>query len=368
MRRTMEGVRVLACNSSLQGSLSLRGSVTGVHSIGRRSPLIGFGLRREERNFGGERSRLVFGGRGALRRGLEVVRIYGGRGRRLGAHDSCGGSATTGAASRCETGGVLRLEESADHLVSENEAEAGSSPLAKQVFTAKDFLAVNWARLQVVGWLAVVAFGIGASAASASASGMKPSRRYGPPCFASVSSVSGEGPNSRGQGATATPVDSTKGHDQNQGSGDSQEQPVDSKGAQESDSGVDVKNVEIVGHEDEGDEGFDDDNLAEDEGEEAESDEDVGSDDEGMDYPTIGDLEDLDELGELASGAAAAELLSGSGEIESGTFHIPELGMNFVSMLLALTTLFGTLSLQVIIQGECIDAFQNNLRLSKRLQ
>ncbi|KAG0571130.1 hypothetical protein KC19_6G213100 [Ceratodon purpureus] len=304
----MEGVKILACNSSLQASLSLRGPVPRVRSIGGRSRLIGFRLRREER---------IFAGRRELRSGLEVVRIYGGPGRRPGADECCGGSASTGAAAGCESDGVLSLGDSEMRLVSGNEREEESDPLAKQVIEAKDFLAVNWARLQVVGWLAVVAFGIGASAASASVSGIKPSRRYGPPCFASVSSISDKGPDSMGQGETATPADSTKGHDQNQGSGDSHEQPVDSKGGQGSDSSVDVKNVEIVGHEDEGDEEFDDYNLAEDEGEDAESDGEVGSDDEGMDYPTIGDLEDLDELGELASGAAAAELLSGSGEIES---------------------------------------------------
>ena len=322
----MEGVRVLACNSSLQASLSSRGPGARVRSIGKRSPLIGFGLRQQERKIQGERSRLVFGSRRELRRGLEVVRIYGGPLRRPGADDFCEENAA-GAASGRENEGVWSLEDSAKRFIAGNEPGAGSSPLTKQGIQVKDFFAVNWARLQLVGWLAVVAFGIGASAASVSASGLKPSRRHVPPCFASVSSVSDKGPDSRGQGATVTPADSTEGHDQNQGSGDSQEQPVDSKGAQESDRGVDVKEVEIVDQENVGDdEGFDDYTLAEDE-EEAESDGDVGSDDEGMDYPTIGDLEDLDELGELASGAAASELLSGSGEIESGTFQTPELIM-----------------------------------------
>lgn len=62
----------------------------------------------------------------------------------------------------------------------------------------------------------------------------------------------------------------------------------------------------------------DEDDLAEDD--EFEDQESDVEDEEGNNYPTIGDLEDMDELGELASGAAAAELLSGSGEIESGTY------------------------------------------------
>lgn len=311
----MEGVRVLACNSSSQASLSSRGPVPVGPLIGRTSPWIGFGLRRPNRRFHGERSRLVFGSRKELRRGFEAVKIYG-RPEKPGAEECCGESAARAASGR-EGEVVSSLEDFAKRLIPGKEPAAWSSPLVKQVIEAKDFLAVNWVRLQVVGWLAVVAFGIGASAASASVPGIKPSKRHIPPCFASVSD---KGPDSRGQGATVTSADSTKGHDQNRGIGDSQEQPVDSKGAQERDSGVDMKDVEIVGQENEGDEGFDDYNLVEDEGEEAESDGDVGSDDEGMEYPTIGDLEDLDELGELASGAAAAELLSGSGEIESGTF------------------------------------------------
>lgn len=305
----MESVRVLACNSSLQALLSSRRAVPGMSSITRRSPFIAFKFLREGRKFQcvhgwNERSQLVFGKE--QRRGLEVVRV------RSGADESCGENAEMVSSGRERE---ALSGDFANRLIPGNDSEAGSSPQGVELH---DFFVANWSRLQVMGWLALVAFGIGASAASASVLGVKPSRRYAPPCFASVSSTSDKGQDSR---TTVTPEDSTEGHEQNRSNGDSQEQPVDTKGAQDNDSGSDIKEVEIVGQENEGDE----DDLAEYEDEDAESDVDVGSDDEGTNYPTIGDLEDLDELGELASGAAAAELLSGSGEIESGIYHSPRM-------------------------------------------
>jgi hypothetical protein len=76
-----------------------------------------------------------------------------------------------------------------------------------------------------------------------------------------------------------------------------------------SDSDDDDDDIDEYAHEDEDD--FDE--------EEYNSDGDL---DEAR-YPTLGDLEDLDEFGELGSAAAAAEVLSGSGEIESGTISSP---------------------------------------------
>lgn len=95
-------------------------------------------------------------------------------------------------------------------------------------------------------------------------------------------------------------------------------------GVEVSDSGVEMKEVEIVRNENDEDEVYDEEYL--DEGEDEDEDDyveldmGVGSDDEGMNYFIIGDLEDFDELGELVSGVVVVELFFGSGEIEFGNY------------------------------------------------
>lgn len=267
-----------------------------------------------------ERSRLVLGSRREQRWIAQVVRICSGPVGRSDA-DECRAFKVEEVSSGLESEGITCWEDSAKRALPEYETDAGSSLGTKQGLELKKFLAVNCARLHVLGWLTIVALGIGAGTARASVPGAKLSRRYVPPCFASVSSVSCKSQDSKDQGAAVTPQDSSKAHDHTQASDGSQELLPAIAGAEASDSGVEMKEAEIVRNGNDEDEVHDEEHLDEGEDEDeddyAESDMGAGSDDEGMNYPTIGDLEDLDELGELASGAAAAELLSGSGEIES---------------------------------------------------
>jgi hypothetical protein len=183
--------------------------------------------------------------------------------------------------------------------------------------TRKGVLEAAW----VMGALALVAFGIGASAASASS--LTCSRKNYTPPFASVSSVLDNAQNAKEQrkDGPVVVIDVEEGKENAESSsGDvksHEEEGVEDDEVVETDKEkvgtavVDVKeaNVDVSDSDD------DDDDIDE----YAHEDEDDFDEEE---Y-TLGDLEDLDEFGELGSAAAAAEVLSGSGEIESGTISSP---------------------------------------------
>ena len=212
--------------------------------------------------------------------------------------------------------------------------------LKKEIITrpkaeTKGVLEAAW----VMGALALVAFGIGASAASASS--LMSSRKNHTPSFASVSSVLDNAQNAKDQRKDDPVVvmDVEEGKENAESSsGDvksHKEEVVEDNEVVETDKGkvgtavVDVKeaNVDVSDSDDDDIDEYaheDDDDFDE---EEYNSDGDL---DEAR-YPTLGDLEDLDEFGELGSAAAAAEVLSGSGEIESGTISPPLItGINCV--------------------------------------
>ena len=222
----------------------------------------------------------------------------------------------------------------------EEEKEEGIGETVVDVVLKKDIITRPKAETKgvleaawVMGALALVAFGIGASAASASS--LMSSRKNHTP-FASVSSVLDNAQNAKDRRmddpVVVTDVEEGK-EDAELSSGDvksHKEEVVEDDEVVETDKEkvgtavVDVKeaNVDVSDSDDDDDideyAHEDDDDFDE---EEYNSDGDL---DEAR-YPTLGDLEDLDEFGELGSAAAAAEVLSGSGEIESGTIPSPSI-------------------------------------------
>lgn len=192
------------------------------------------------------------------------------------------------------------------------------------------------AKVQLLGVMTMLAFGIGAGAASASVLGLKPTRRNPIPCFASVSTVLHENLTLKDKGAEVSGVkpgdsaDHVQSQEESRGNGDAgglQSGDIKVEEDRQSLGGDIVKGErESRGGKagDEKEEDDDDGTEDEDDEEEENEDEDEDEDDGREGYPTVEDMESY-ELGELGSGAAAAELLSGSGEIETGMYFFASL-------------------------------------------
>ena len=206
----------------------------------------------------------------------------------------------------------------------ENSRKAGDEGQGKELFER------YMAKVHLLGIMTMLAFGIGAGAASASVLGLKPTRRNPIPCFASVSTVLDENLTLEAKGVEVSGVkpgdsaDHVQIQEESRGNGDAGglqsgdiKVEVDKQG-----SGGDIVKEERELREgkagEENEEDDDDGTEDEDDEEEGNSDEDEDEDDGREGYPTVEDMESFDEVGELGSGAAAAELLSGSGEIETG--------------------------------------------------
>lgn len=215
----------------------------------------------------------------------------------------------------------------------------------------KGFFEAAW----VVGALALIAFGIGASAASASSS--MGSRRNRTPYFASVSSVLGNAQNAKDQRTddSVVVVDVEEGKENVESpSGDvvKDVEVVETDKAKVGAAVVDVKEAN-VNVSDNDDDDIDNEYGHEDDDDYEEEDDDSDGDLDEARYPTLGDLEDLDEYGELGSAAAASEVLSGSGEIESGTNWSQELLLCLLFEMVAFIVLPSVLGYCIRISMLC---------------
>ena len=226
------------------------------------------------------------------------------------------------------------------------EKEEGIGETAVDVVLKKDIITRPKAETKgvleaawMMGALALVAFGIGASGASASS--LMCSRKNHTHSFASISSALDNVQNAKDQRMddSVVVIDVEEGKENaGSSSGDVKshkeevlkgDEVVETDKEKDGTAVVDVEeaNVDVS---DSDDDDIDNEYAHEDDDFDEEEYNSDGDLDEAR-YPTLGDLEDLDEFGELGSAAAAAEVLSGSGEIESGTIPSPSVtGINSV--------------------------------------